>query len=63
MSETSSANPDEYVRENRETLIKILMHGNDDFVRALAWAALIEYGGQPDFEKVRAELERAEEME
>ncbi|MFC3957581.1 hypothetical protein [Halovivax cerinus] len=51
--------PDEYVRENRETLVKIIKHGNDDFVRALALAAIVEYGGEPDLEKVRREVDRA----
>lgn len=54
--------PDEYVRENRETLVKIIKHGNDEFVRALALAALVEFGGEPDIEQVRRELDRAEEL-
>lgn len=51
--------PDEYVRENNETLVRILKHGNDEFVRALALAALVEYGDDPDIEQVRQELDRA----
>jgi hypothetical protein len=54
--------PDDYVRNNREALVDIIKHGNDDFVRALALAALVEYGGDPEIEKVRRELEAAAEM-
>jgi hypothetical protein len=50
------------VRNNREALVAIIKHGNDDFVRSLSLAALVEYGGDPDIEKVRRELEKAAEM-
>jgi len=62
VSGAESIDPDEYVRNNREELVAIIKHGNDDFVRALALAALVEYGGDPDIEKVRRELELAAEM-
>lgn len=55
--------PETYVRENRETLVEILKHGNDDFVRALALAALVEYGDEPDREAVRRELDQIEQLE
>lgn len=54
---------DEYVRENREQLSKIIKHGNDDFVRALALAAIVEYGGSPDFEAIKRDIDRAEQLE
>jgi hypothetical protein len=57
---TTNTDPDRYVRENRETLVKIIKHGNDDFVRALALAALVEYGGDPAVEQLRHELDRIE---
>lgn len=59
---TPSSDPEEYVCENRETLVDIIKHGNDDFVRALALAALVEYGGEPDIEAVKREVGRAEEL-
>jgi len=62
VAEAGSIDPDEYVRNNREELVAIIKHGNDDFVRALALAALVEYGGDPEIEKVRRELELAAEM-
>lgn len=55
--------PDEYVRENRETLVRVIKHGNDDFVRALALAALVEYGGEPDREAVKRDLDRLDDFE
>ncbi|QLG49111.1 hypothetical protein [Natrinema halophilum] len=63
MSLATDTNPDEYVRKNRETLVKIIKHGNDDFVRSLALAAIVEFGGEPDLEKVRREIDRVIEME
>jgi len=60
---TLKTDPDTYVTENRETLVRIIKHGTDPFVRALAMAALIEYGNDPDIEKVRQELDRAVQLE
>lgn len=60
---TPTTDPDEYVRENRETLAKVIKHGNDDFVRALAMAAIVEYGGDPALEKIRQELDQADDLE
>lgn len=60
---TDKTTPDTYVRENRETLVEIIKHGNDDFVRALALAALVEFGGDPDVEAVRRDLARLTEQE
>ena len=60
---TNAPDPETYVRQNRETLVEIIKHGTDPFVRALALAALVEYGSDPDIEKVRHELDRAVELE
>lgn len=60
---SQNPDPDDYVRENRETLVTIIKHGNDDFVRALAMAAIVEFGGEPELEKVRRELDRAANLE
>lgn len=59
MGQTDTTDPDQYVRNNTETLVEIIKHGNDPFVRALALAALVEFGGKPDLERVHHELERA----
>ena len=59
---TNRPNPDEYVRENCETLVEVIKHGTDPFVRALAFAALVEFGDDPDLERVRRELDRAEKL-
>lgn len=57
------SNADEYVRENCETLVEVIKHGTDPFVRALALAALVEFGDDPELERVRRELDRAEKLE
>jgi len=63
MAGAQPSDPDEYVRNNRDTLVRIIKHSNDDFVRSLALAALVEYGEDPDIEKVRRELEKAARMD
>lgn len=63
MTTDTTTDPDEYVRENHETLVEIIKHGTDPFVRALALAALVEYGEEPDLERVRLELDRAADRE
>lgn len=45
--------PERYVRENQEVLVRLIIHGTDDFVRSLALAALIEYGPEPDIEHIK----------
>lgn len=62
MSPTENVDPDEYVRTNRDALVDVIKHGNDVLVRSLALAALVEYGGDPEIEKVRRELEKAAEL-
>ena len=54
-----TTDPDDYVRQNAETLVEIIKHGTDPFVRSLALAALVEFGDEPDLERVRHELDRA----
>lgn len=53
--------PEEYVRQNKETLVKIIKHGDDEFVRAMALTALVMYGDDPSPTELRAELERVEQ--
>ena len=56
------SDPDRYVRENRETLIRIIKHGDDQFVRALALSALVRYGDEPILNDVEYEIEQAREQ-
>lgn len=51
--------PDTFVSDNREMLIRILKHTDDVFVRALALATLVEYGSEPVMEDVERELRKA----
>jgi hypothetical protein len=60
---STTQDPDEYVRQNRDTLIRIVKHGDDKFVRAMALAALVEYGDGPAIEDLEREVERARELQ
>lgn len=51
--------PDAFVSENRETLVRLLKHTDDVFVRALALATLVEYGNEPILDDVERELRKA----
>ena len=55
--------PDAFVSENHETLVRILRHTDDVFVRALALATLVEYGKKPMLEDVERELRKARNAE
>jgi diadenosine tetraphosphatase ApaH/serine/threonine PP2A family protein phosphatase len=57
---TDIDDPHEYVTEHRETLVRIIKHGDDQFVRALCLAALVEFGDDPDPDQLRAEIDRLE---
>lgn len=52
--------PEEYVRENRETILRVIRHGDDEFTRGLAIAALIEYGPDPSMDQVIEDIQRME---
>lgn len=54
-------NPDGFVQENRDVLVRILKHSDDEFTRGLALAALMKYGSEPDLEDVQRAIERARE--
>ncbi|NLV10256.1 MULTISPECIES: hypothetical protein [Halomicrobium] len=56
-----SADGDQFVQENKDTLVRILKHGDDEFVRALALSALVRYGNEPMLHDVESEIERAKE--
>lgn len=56
-----NGNPEEFVRENQDTLVRLLKHSDDEFVRGIALAALLEYGEDPQIEDVLRELERAKD--
>lgn len=57
------AAPDEYIRENRETLVEIIKHSDDDFTRALAIIVLKRYGDEPDLDQVKKEIDVAREVD
>jgi hypothetical protein len=49
--------PDTFVRENQDILVNILKNVDDEFVRALVLAALVEFGDTPLLEDVIREME------
>ena len=55
--------PREYVQQNREQLERLIRHSDNDFVRALAIAAFIEYGEDASIESITKDLERIKELE
>lgn len=50
--------PEQYVNANEDTLVRIIKHSSNDFPRALALAALVEYGDDATVESVVTDLER-----
>ncbi|MDB2247409.1 hypothetical protein [Halorubrum ezzemoulense] len=62
-SEDHNLSPSEYVRENKNQLERLIKHSNNDFVRALAIAAFIEYGEDASVEAITKDLERIKELE
>lgn len=56
------ADPDQYVRENHDLLVRIIRHGDDPFVRALALSALVHYGDDPELYELERDLGLAREV-
>ncbi|MFD1601081.1 hypothetical protein [Halobellus rarus] len=52
--------PDHYVNNNSDQLAYVIKHSNDQFVRSLCLAALVEYGNEGDVSEVRKQLEQVE---
>ena len=53
--------PSNYVEQNRDQLIDIIRHSDDEFVRALCISAIYEYGSNPSISEIIDDLERIEE--
>ena len=52
----------QYVKENRQDLMKLIRH-EDTFIRALGFAILLEGGDQIDAEMVKRELELLQKID
>lgn len=52
----------QYVKENREDLMKLVRH-EETFLRALAFALLLEAGDDVDVKMAKRELELLEELD
>jgi len=57
------SDPHRYVEENTEVLTDIIKHSSSKFTRALAIAALVEYGAKPDVEQLLDELKTIRETQ
>lgn len=57
MKDVSDINPEEYVEENRETIIKVIRHSSDSFARACAWTLIDRYSDDPDLDELHDELD------
>lgn len=55
------SDPDRYVRENKDTLVRIIKHGDDEFVRGLALAAIVRYGDEPLLHDIEHAIDRAKQ--
>ncbi|MDJ1433546.1 hypothetical protein [Halostagnicola sp. A-GB9-2] len=47
----------EWVKENRDMLVRILRHGTDGYARACAWALLDRGASDPELEQIENELD------
>lgn len=56
-----TTDPDRYVEENSEELVRIIKHSSKTFPRALALAALVEYGDEPSVEALAEDIEQLQE--
>lgn len=53
--------PAEYVKKNEETLLDLIKHSQNDFVRSLALAAILEFGEDPTVDAIVDDLRKIEE--
>jgi hypothetical protein len=58
-----TTDPDDYVMANKQQLVQIIKHSSDTFVRALALAALVEYGDELSVGEVLAEIRRMQDID
>lgn len=59
----TTPDPDSYVTQNKDELVRIIKHSQNEFPRALALAALVEYGDASSPDKLLREIEDLEEEE
>lgn len=52
--------PEQWVRENRDSLLRVIRHGDDSFTRALAVSVLMEYGPDPSMDQVIDDIKQLE---
>lgn len=57
-----SNSPEEYVREHRDQLERLIRESNNTFVRALALAAFVEYGPDVTISSLEEDIRRLKEV-
>lgn len=57
MIDVERVDAEEYVRENRERIVRVIRHSDDPFARACAWVLLDRYTPDRDLEELREELD------
>lgn len=57
MNDIGDVDPETFVAENREQVVKVIRHSSDPFIRACAWTLLDRYSDDPDLEELHEELE------
>lgn len=57
ISDIQDTDPEEFVEENRETIITVLRNSSDPLARAFAWALLDRYSEPPSEEELLRESE------
>jgi hypothetical protein len=54
--------PEIYVQENWETLIEIIKHSNDTFMRSFCLAAIVKFGEDPEIDQLKEEVAHLEDL-
>jgi len=57
MIDVDDIDPEEYVQENREEVIRVIRHSDDAFTRACAWTLLDRYTPDQDLDELHDELD------
>jgi len=54
--------PETFVRQNKEMLVRILRHSDNSYARACAWAILDAGTDDPEIEQLENELQQLKEV-
>lgn len=63
MIDIEDVDPEEFVQEHRERIIRVIRHSDDPFTRACAWTLLDRYTRDEDLKQLHDELDAVAERE